>query len=351
MRCTREYYNDMLECLSKAFGENKNWFQRNCGHVVPFYEQANDTDFNNHFIHLEDGRVAGVVGSYLMDFDLLDVRLSAAGIGQVSCLPEYRGKGIMSSLIKEAITDMESSGTDISVLGGDRFRYAHFGYEFGGIEGILYFDKNRIETPKDTYYINEPRIEDISMLRQLYERLPSRVYRSDELFERHLLRGNVRFVTARLETCTHAQPSQAQAAVAYLAYKPQNPSHILEISGDTAALPALLHNHFAEHGIESIRTYMPVHSCEVSRYLYSICSYYEMRPAFNIKIVNPNSIIEKFAHSKAFNPIMKALPAITDDNKEEICRRLLGFTLNPCCGEVVTQYGNAGLWCSELDHV
>ncbi len=341
MRCTKEYYNDMLECLSKAFGENKNWFQRNCGHVVPFYDQANDTDYSNHYIHLEDGKVAGVVGSYLMDFDLLDVRLSVAGIGQVSCLPEYRGKGIMSLLINEAIADMESSGTDLSVLGGDRFRYAHFGYEFGGVEGILHFDKHRIETPKDTYYINEPRVGDVPMLRQLYERIPSRVYRSDELFARHMSRGNVRFVTARIDAQFHA----------YLAYKPENPSHILEISGDPAAILALLHNHFAEHSIESIRVYMPVHGCEVSRYLYSICSYYEMRPAFNIKIVNPSAIIEKFSNSKAFAPIVKGLPVITDDNKEEICRRLLGFTFNPCCGEVVTQTGNAGLWCSELDHV
>ncbi len=91
-----------------------------------------DERISNHFVYEVDGRLWGVVGAYPYDVKFGGVRFRMAGIGQVICLPEYRGQGVMTALLKQAIASLEADGYDAAWLVGDRRRYGHFGWAPGG---------------------------------------------------------------------------------------------------------------------------------------------------------------------------------------------------------------------------
>ena len=62
--------------------------------------------------------LTGVVG---------DAEIRIGGIGGVATLPEFRGKGYMSNLMECSIQKMTEDKYSISILWGDRQRYANFG--------------------------------------------------------------------------------------------------------------------------------------------------------------------------------------------------------------------------------
>lgn len=64
-----------------------------------------------------------------MEFAAGSNTMSVAGIGQVSTLPDYRGRGLMTVLMKAAETEIDRRNFVLGYLGGDRFRYAWNGFE------------------------------------------------------------------------------------------------------------------------------------------------------------------------------------------------------------------------------
>ena len=83
-----------------------------------------------------NGELVGCIGVHPMMLRLGAARLSAGGIGIVGAHPERRGEGIMTRLLDEAIRQMRSAGHAVSVLGGDRQRYARFGWENAGVRNV-----------------------------------------------------------------------------------------------------------------------------------------------------------------------------------------------------------------------
>jgi predicted N-acetyltransferase YhbS len=62
------------------------------------------------------------------------VDLPSMGLGNVFCYPTCRGQGVMSALLERCIADMRGLGTAVCLLGGDRTRYGHFGWEHCGTQ-------------------------------------------------------------------------------------------------------------------------------------------------------------------------------------------------------------------------
>lgn len=60
------------------------------------------------------------------------VDLPAMGLGNVFCYPATRGQGVMSALLRRCLDDMRHEGIAVCLLGGDRTRYGHFGWEHCG---------------------------------------------------------------------------------------------------------------------------------------------------------------------------------------------------------------------------
>ncbi len=80
----------------------------------------------------KDGEPVGAVGIFTRRLIVGDEILTSAGIGNVACVKEMRGEGIMTALMERATRDIIASGAELSDLGGRRHRYAHFGYECAG---------------------------------------------------------------------------------------------------------------------------------------------------------------------------------------------------------------------------
>jgi GNAT superfamily N-acetyltransferase len=99
----------------------------------------------NHFVYEVDGRLWGVVGAYPYDVTLGGVVFRMAGVGQVISRPEYRGRGVMTAILRRVIAALEEENYDAAWLMGDRQRYAHFGWARGG--RALHFTTNERYLP------------------------------------------------------------------------------------------------------------------------------------------------------------------------------------------------------------
>jgi len=142
-RLKAEDYDDLLTVLNRAF--NNPDFTK----VLPRMWVRSDEYMGKHIGAFEDGKLCAVVGIYPLPVVIGDVRLKFATTGNVATLPEYEGRGYFRTLFTKAMEILEQEGYDAARLGGDRRRYARYGYEpcgqlykfaFTGAERRSYFD-------------------------------------------------------------------------------------------------------------------------------------------------------------------------------------------------------------------
>src|SRR3990172_4831266 len=76
-----------------------------------------------------EGRIVSHVGVYPLPFVSFGRRMLAGGIGAVATDPAHRGQGLMAVLLDHPTRYMKHHGMPLSILWGDRTRYARFGWE------------------------------------------------------------------------------------------------------------------------------------------------------------------------------------------------------------------------------
>ena len=81
-----------------------------------------------------DGRLAAAVGVFPLTWHVGGAALRVACIGGVSTHPRYRGRGLMSTLMRHCVEEIRAAGYPLSWLSGRRPRYRHFGYEQSGTD-------------------------------------------------------------------------------------------------------------------------------------------------------------------------------------------------------------------------
>lgn len=82
-----------------------------------------------HYIIKEDGKIRAMIGAFPMKMQIGEEVVKFAGIGTVSVHPKSRGEGYMKKLLDWVSKDLLQEGMAFSVLGGQRQRYAYYGYE------------------------------------------------------------------------------------------------------------------------------------------------------------------------------------------------------------------------------
>ena len=103
----------------------------------------------DHWVCLEEGNILGLIGVYPFTVRMAGIEFRSAGIGQVATLPLARGRGVMSSLLREITAAMDTQ-YDFTWLWGDRQRYGRYGWEKGGIAyGFETFDKYLPDPPPE----------------------------------------------------------------------------------------------------------------------------------------------------------------------------------------------------------
>lgn len=85
-----------------------------------------------HYLAKKDGKIKAVIAQRIMDVNCGGNRLKLGLIGNVSVHPYSRGEGYMKQLMAMAIRDAKTRGVDMMALGGQRQRYAYFGFENAG---------------------------------------------------------------------------------------------------------------------------------------------------------------------------------------------------------------------------
>lgn len=81
------------------------------------------------------GKIVGAVGLYRFDVRCGDVVFKGGGVGQVSSLPEFRGRKVMSTLLAAQIR--AAADVDFLWLWGDAARYGRFGFVPGGAMYVI----------------------------------------------------------------------------------------------------------------------------------------------------------------------------------------------------------------------
>ncbi|MDR1537436.1 MAG: GNAT family N-acetyltransferase [Clostridiales bacterium] len=345
MACTRQRYGEFLDLLDLSFGNGANWFTNCMEHVLPVPEKASDREIALNKIAVADGQVAGALGVYPIDWAVGDGKskkiLKVGGVGQVCCRPDYRNKGIMSMLIKSAISDMSREGYDLSWLHGDRMRYRNYGWELSGGKLIACFKENRLEAPPQSLLTRKAHLDDWNLVNSLYETLPSFVIRGEIMWRRHLQRSSASVEIGFLA-----------GKAAYMAYYKREPRIVREIAGDPNCAMAMIIRHAKAHG--QIEAWLPVDQNDLNKKLFAAASDYRLAPLCNLKVISPEKLYEKllpFLKNQAGEAGAAAFPSPNAQQKERICAALLGFQFNPEIPEGFEYLKPLVFWLPELDEV
>jgi predicted N-acetyltransferase YhbS len=129
-RLTPTDYEALIRHLNDAFGLQGNSFER----LLPaLYAPTAEAMACNYAIR-RHGDLAAVVGLFPIAHQVGGTLVRTAGIGGVSTARQFRGQDLMKTLMAEVMAEMRRQGYAASYLGGQRQRYAYWGYERCGTE-------------------------------------------------------------------------------------------------------------------------------------------------------------------------------------------------------------------------
>lgn len=137
----------------------------------------------------EEGRIRAVVGLFPMVWNIEGIQLRVGGIGGVSTHPRRRGAGYMKALMHRCVDRMRQEDYPISWLGGQRQRYAYFGYERCGLAFEYRVTRANVRHSGGAATLRFAPLEEgdaaaIDKVKALHDARPAFVHRSEEEFVR-----------------------------------------------------------------------------------------------------------------------------------------------------------------------
>ncbi len=128
IRAGMQDYDSLIELVDECFPGDKQ-----LGGMLPRWPHCFRKDRIQNSLIIKDGaRVIGHVGCVDQTVLFREGQIRVAGISGVATKPEYRGKGVMTSILLYTEEFLRREGYLISDLGGSRQRYGRFGWELGG---------------------------------------------------------------------------------------------------------------------------------------------------------------------------------------------------------------------------
>lgn len=382
--CTPDLYPALLHFLDRAFNKDReNWFPAFYPHLFSASAAERPESLRNHFVHLEEGRIAAAIGIYPLRLRLGAVELKVGGIGSVSVDPARRGAGLMSRMLPAAISILERDGYDISILEGDRLRYRRYGWELGG--GRAYF---RLAL-KDLQEAGDFREEDprrfLPRLRALQAMQRKGAVRSAEKWDLLLARQGFAVRYGRRDGPVEGSPERLSARHgeagagagdgagagagagakenaaeengaeksgardAYLVHDRLHPESVHEIAGDPEVASALLRRHLSSTSRSFAHLHHPLDfpwegkADPLARHLSYRAGDIQYQPASQYRLIHPDSCWRKLspllaqqAESLGRTPgpedaeiKARRFAGLGMAEREALLHRLLGFGLVP----------------------
>ena len=280
-KATVSDYDELIAFLNRIFRIR---MDRQYSHIY----KRTQKDTSNNIVVVDNGRVVSCVGIFPMTLVCGGVRLTVGGIGGVSTQPRYRGRGLMTKLLKKSIAMMQRHNYDISVLWGDRKRYGRFGWENAGRQytfaiGRRYVPPEGAADAEIRRFSNS--VEDIREIGRLHQQGELRVLRTRKQLQSVLNRQTY-------ETWTWRKGG----AFAYVTVKGETKDReLIEFGGDVSGLDHLLRFLFEKFGLENLRGTVAVSRSPYVPFILDRSSQWGVRFIGMVKILNLKAVLEKFA--------------------------------------------------------
>jgi len=127
-RAGRNDFDELMEMLLTCFRAQQP-DHPHFDHLFPDMYRATEEDMGCNYVIRRAGRIVSCVGLFPIPVWVCNRRVLIAGIGGVSTVPEFRGQGLMHTLMGHVQSAIVEQGYAFSWLGGDRRRYMPWGYE------------------------------------------------------------------------------------------------------------------------------------------------------------------------------------------------------------------------------
>ena len=159
-RGTPEMYDDLMDFMNYVFGFNGN--EKDFKKLLPkLYKPEYDPCYSNYVV-TENGKLKAAIGAFDSDLSVDGEILKSRGIGNVAVHPYSRSKGYMKDCMHLALRDMIEDGVDFSILGGQRQRYQHFGFEHAGQQISVGVDRGNLRRAFENVPITPLEFRDVN---------------------------------------------------------------------------------------------------------------------------------------------------------------------------------------------
>ena len=182
-------YREFLELIDLSFGFEEE--ERKFIRLLPKLYIEKCLPSTRNAVAVRDGRLVCAVGCYPGRLIAGDKELPFFGIGNVATHPDHRGLGLMRECMDFCLDEMIASGAVFSVLGGQRQRYAYFGYDRFGQVLTFHFNSQNIlhcfgSKPREASLSLVPleagMTGELEEIRELYKAQPYRAEKDDDGF-------------------------------------------------------------------------------------------------------------------------------------------------------------------------
>ena len=269
--------NELIKLLNRCFPLDA--IKENYCHTY----RPNDASYMAMNKIIKDGnRIIADTGIFSLDLIIENVKLKVADIENVAVDPEYRGKGLMKDLMKFSIQYMEEGKYDISVLGGDRWRYGNYGWENGGRSYSFSINKSSVRHLKpEGSKIDEFSENKIDVIAKIHDREVMRVSRDKE---------DCRLIFKRANRKTFLAVRDSNI-VAYLTLT--RAKTVVEFGGDSRGVSDLILFCVNDLGIDDISVESPFVVTKNTRLLFRASASWLIKTFCMIKIIDLKSLITK----------------------------------------------------------
>ncbi|KMQ49968.1 Acetyltransferase [Chitinispirillum alkaliphilum] len=342
--CTETDYEKLLSFLDICFEKpTTHWFSSNMGHIF----RPDPETISRHFIYKHKGEIKGAIGIYPFKIRIGEVLLKTAGIGSVSVHPEFRKRGLMTSMLLQVKKHLQNGSFDISCLDGDRFRYRMFGWDLGGKScNYCLFRRDLHRLVNRNITINSQILKENSLpvLMKAYNQFPNRAERSIENFLLHLNRDNLVWLGA-----------ESARGFAYIVYDRVNNEEILELQGDTETAKLLLLKHCIDNNLDDIHILHPHTDDVITTMLQYCCTQMLILHSSQFMIIDTDSTWEKLMPqlTNLYSGKM-GVPSVLDttDNftRHLVLCKMLGFP-GYSSDPILNQIPSVPWWIPNIDKV
>ncbi len=170
-------YPALLKFLSHSYGfADPRWFEKD----APHFFGKNPDQLKTKWILKVGGKIVSHVGIFPFTALVEGRKLKVAGIGAVATHPDFRGQGLMKSLMEKIDEEIIRGGYDLSILWGERGLYLPYGYERALFMDQFSFQKKPLEYFAAPEKVRPARDKDLPAIQKLYSNHPSRLLRKTD---------------------------------------------------------------------------------------------------------------------------------------------------------------------------